>query len=185
MDQCARWWVRHCLPCQALKTSRQTVRWPVISMPLPNGPGEVISWDYFGPLPLTESGNKYILFFTDRFSRHATMYAVSESNYIAEGTANILVYKYMPHWGVPRKLLSDNGPHFSGKLSAAVCTLLGSHRMFTSPYHPRWNRTRQPYDGTNVVGRHQRKTDRLGLASPFRANELQQLGPHCDRPCTK
>ena len=61
LDQCARWWVRHCLICQARKTSRQTVRWPVISMPLPNGPGEVISWDYL------------------------------ESNYTAEGTANILV----------------------------------------------------------------------------------------------
>ena len=51
----------------------------------------VIAWDYFGPLPLTESGNKYILLLTDRFSRHAVMYAVSESNDTAEGTANILV----------------------------------------------------------------------------------------------
>ena len=39
MSICTRWWLRHCLKCQARKTSRLSVRWPVISMPLPEGPG--------------------------------------------------------------------------------------------------------------------------------------------------
>ena len=33
MSICTRWWLRHCLKCQARKTSRLTVRWPVIWMP--------------------------------------------------------------------------------------------------------------------------------------------------------
>ena len=53
MNICTRWWLRHCLKCQARKTSRLTVRWPVISMPLPEGPGIAVSVDYFGPLPVT------------------------------------------------------------------------------------------------------------------------------------
>lgn len=36
------------------------VRWPVINTPLPDGPGEAISLDYFGPLPTTSDGNKHI-----------------------------------------------------------------------------------------------------------------------------
>ena len=28
MSICTRWWLRHCLKCQARKTSRLTVRWP-------------------------------------------------------------------------------------------------------------------------------------------------------------
>ena len=55
MDACTRFWLRRCLMCQARKTSRQTVRWPIISLALPNGPGILVSYDYFGPLPLTPS----------------------------------------------------------------------------------------------------------------------------------
>ena len=47
-----RWRLRHCLKCQTRKTPRLTVRWPVISMPLPEGPGIAISVDYVGPLPV-------------------------------------------------------------------------------------------------------------------------------------
>ena len=53
MNVCTRWWLRHCFKCQARKSPRLTVRWPIISMPLPEGPGVAISVDYFGPLPVT------------------------------------------------------------------------------------------------------------------------------------
>ena len=38
----------HCLKCQARKTPRLTSRWPIITMPLPEGPGVAVSVDYFG-----------------------------------------------------------------------------------------------------------------------------------------
>lgn len=78
-------------------------------MPLPNGPGEIVSWDYFGLLLVTERGNEYILLFTDSFSRHASMHEVSEINFKAAGTANVLAQKYIPEWGCPKTSLSDNG----------------------------------------------------------------------------
>lgn len=71
MSICTKWWIRHCLRCQARKSSRQTARWPILSLPLPSGPGVSVSVDYFGPLPVTPRGNTYILLFTDRFSRRA------------------------------------------------------------------------------------------------------------------
>ena len=49
VNVCTRWWLRHCLKCHALKTPWLTVRWPIISSPLPEGPGVAISVDYFGP----------------------------------------------------------------------------------------------------------------------------------------
>ena len=94
---------------QALKTSRQTIRWPVLPIPLPNSPGVAVSVDYFGPLPITARRSSYILLFTDRFSRRADMFAVTSAE--AEGTANILVNHFIPLWGCPSTLLSDNGPH--------------------------------------------------------------------------
>ena len=139
MDASVRFWLRRCLMCQARKTSRQTVRWPVISLALPNGPGVLVSYDYFGPLPLTPSGNRYILLFTDRFSRRADMFAVSPAQYTAEGTANILINMYIPLWGCPVFLLSDNGKHFCSKLSDAIHRRLGIKKLNTSAYHPEGN----------------------------------------------
>ena len=80
MEACTKWWVRRCLKCQARKTSRQTVRWPVLPIPLPNSPGVAVSVDYFGPLPITARGNSYILLFTDRFSRRADILPLPRPN---------------------------------------------------------------------------------------------------------
>ena len=56
-------------------------------MPLPSGPGQIVSVDYFGPLPITRNGNKHILLYTNRFSRHIAAYAVTQDERTAEGTA--------------------------------------------------------------------------------------------------
>ena len=72
---CTRRWLRHCLKYQARKTSRLMVRWQVILMSWPEGPGIAVNVDYFGPLAVTPRGNTYILLFTYRFSRRANVYA--------------------------------------------------------------------------------------------------------------
>ena len=100
-----RWWLRHCLMCQSRKTPRLTVRWPIISMPLPEGSGVAI--DYFGPLTSTPRGNTYISLITDRFSRRADMFPVTAAAFTAESTANILADKYIPLWGCPRHTLGQ------------------------------------------------------------------------------
>ena len=139
MNVCTRWWLRHCLKCQAWKTPRLTVRWPIILMPPPEGPGVAISVDHFGPLPVTPRGNTYILLFTDRFSRRADTFPVTAAEFTAEGTANGLVNQYVSLWGCPRTILSDNGLQFCSKLSQAVYQLLGVHELATSSYHPKCN----------------------------------------------
>ena len=78
-------------------------------MPLPKGPGIAISVDYFGPLPVTPRGNTYILLITDRFRLRADKFAVTAAEFTAEGPADILVNQYIPLWGCPRTILSDNG----------------------------------------------------------------------------
>lgn len=54
-----------------------TVRWPITSLPFPNGPGEVVPVDYFLSLSTTAQGNQHILPCTDCFSRIAAMYATT------------------------------------------------------------------------------------------------------------
>ena len=64
--------------------------------------------------------NTYILLLTDRFSRRADMFAVTAAEFIAKGTANILTNQYIPLWGCPRSILSDNGLQVFSKLSHVV-----------------------------------------------------------------
>ena len=108
-------------------------------MPLPGGPGVAVSVDYFGPLPFTPRGNTYILLFTDHFSRRADMFPVTAAAFTVEGTANILVNQYIPLWGCPRTMLSDNGLQFCSNLSQAVYQMLGVYKLATSSYHPNCN----------------------------------------------
>ena len=139
MEVCTKWWVRRCLKCQARKTSHQTIRWPTLSVPLPNSPGISVSVDYFGPLPTPARGNSYILLFTDRLSRRADMFAVTAAEFTAEGTANILGNCFILLWGCPSTLLSDNGLQFCAQLATAVFKLFGVHKLTTSAYNSSGN----------------------------------------------
>ena len=63
------------------------------------------------------------------------MYAVTAAEFTAEGTANILINRYIPLWECPRSILSDNGVQLCSKLSQAVYKLLGVQKIVTSSYH--------------------------------------------------
>lgn len=91
LDKSVRWWARAWLVCQARKTLRQTVRWPDLAISLPNAQVEVVGVDFFGSLPITSTGNSYILLFMDRFSRRADMFATTSAEFTAKGTATIFV----------------------------------------------------------------------------------------------
>ena len=67
------------------------------------------------------------------------MYAVTAAEFTAEGTANILFNRYIPLWGCPRSIRSDNGLQFCLKLLQAVYKLLGVRKIATSSYHPNSN----------------------------------------------
>ena len=62
------------------------------------------------------------------------MFAVTASEFTAEGTANILVNRYIPLWFCPSTLLSDNGPQFCAQLA-----ILGIRKLTTSAYNPSGN----------------------------------------------
>ena len=105
-------------------------------MPLPEGPGIAVSVDYFAPLQVTPRGNTYFLLFTDDFSNRADMYAVTATNFTAEGTVNSPTNRYVPFWGCPRSILLNNSLQF---FLHAVCKLFGARKLATSSYHPNGN----------------------------------------------
>lgn len=77
LESWIRWRIRRCTPYQVRKSSRHIVRWPVLSILLPNGLVEVISVDFLGLLLVTAQGSPYILLFIDRLSSLAAIYAAT------------------------------------------------------------------------------------------------------------
>ena len=159
-------------------------------MPLPEDPGIAGSVDYYGPLPVTQRGNTYILVFTDRFSRQTDMHPVTAAEFTMEGTINILVNQYIRLWGCPRTILSDHELQFFCKLSQlnTSCWV-----WLLSPQLERMRRAGKPHYGPISGYDRQRATRRLGLASAPRRIRLQQFrqrgdgsgaqqGPHGHTP---
>lgn len=113
--------------------------WPLVSLPLPSRPGQMVSFDYLGPLPKTKHGNEFILLVVDLFSRHAEGYALMKGEKNTKGFVAILVNEYIPRWGCPHTFLSDRGPEFATGVAKGVYKMLGSVKKFTSSYHPQTN----------------------------------------------
>ena len=66
MADSATWWIRRCYTCQASKSARSTIRWPLVS--LPSRPGQMVSFDLLGPLPETNNVSVYVFLIVDLFS---------------------------------------------------------------------------------------------------------------------
>ena len=139
MAESVQWWCRRCYSCQFRKVPRYTKWWPLVSLPLPSRPGQMVSFDYLGPLPKTKHGNEFVFLVVDLFSRHAEGYALKKSEKNAKGFVAIMANKYIPRWGCPHTFLSDRGPEFATGVAKGVYKMLGTVKKFTSSYHPQTN----------------------------------------------
>ena len=92
------------------------------------------------------SGYQYILVITDHFSRYAQ--AVPTRDKSSRTVARVLWEQYFLHYGIPKRLHSDQGREFDNNLIKGLASLLGVSKSRTTPYHPqgdpqpdRFNRT--------------------------------------------
>ena len=65
--------------------------------------------------------------------------AIPIPNQTAETVAKEFVHKIITRYGVPTKLLTDQGRNFLPALLKGVCTLLGVQKIQTTLYHPQCN----------------------------------------------
>ena len=100
MANSVRWWIRRCYTRQARKSARSTIRCPLVSLQLPSRPGQMVSFDLFGPLLETKNGNVYVVLMVGLFIRHAEGYAITKDEKTARGCASKIVH-YVPRWGCP------------------------------------------------------------------------------------
>ena len=86
-------------------------------------PSERIALDVLGPLPLSESGNKYLLLIADYFTKWPETYSLPNQEAIT--VAEVLVKEYICRFGVPLEIHSDQERNFESNVFQEMCSLLG------------------------------------------------------------
>ena len=79
----------------------------------------------------------HVLVITDQFTWHA--HAIVTSLQTAKCTAQNLWNKFIVHYGLPEKILTDQGHNFESDLLKALCEIPQVKKIRTSGYHPQTN----------------------------------------------
>jgi hypothetical protein len=96
-----------------------------------------IGIDFVGPLPVTESGNKYIIVAMDYFTKWPEAKAVKTDN---ANEVVIFIYEdIICRHGCPQKILSDRGTHFNNKMIEELMNKFEIKHRFSTSYHPKTN----------------------------------------------
>ena len=129
-------YVQRCDTCAADKKPQKIPRAPMGSLQV-GAPGDCIATDYIGPLPVTERGNRYILVFTDHFSKNVEVIPVCDMT--AEVCADKLLNEIISRWGCPLSIHSDQGRTYESRVFRELCRMLEVRKTRTSVRNPRGN----------------------------------------------
>nr|VZI33480.1 unnamed protein product [Spirometra erinaceieuropaei] len=140
------WWPRlreqvsiFCNPCPMCATFKgPNPRRRAPLQPMATGfPFERVGIDVIGPLPITLTGDRYILVMVDYFTKWAEAVALPRQDAASVTTA--LLTTWICRFGAPISLHSDCGANFESRLVHDVCDLLQIHKTHTTPAHPEGN----------------------------------------------
>ncbi|XP_060085241.1 uncharacterized protein LOC132564610 [Ylistrum balloti] len=126
-------WCRACDVCARRKRPPKSPKAP-LQQYVVGAPLERIAVDVMGPLPVTHLGNRYLLVVGDYFTKWCDAYPIPDQE--ADKVAEVLVNGFVPQFGVPRQLHSDQGRNFEGFVLKEMCNILVIDKTRTTPLHP-------------------------------------------------
>ncbi|XP_043471737.1 uncharacterized protein LOC122504619 [Leptopilina heterotoma] len=100
-------------------------------------PGDLVSVDFFGPLPRSIGGLQYIFVVLDVFSKYVKLYPIKKET--TEIVLKKLRESYFPEMGKPKRILADHGSQFTSKKWSNCLSKLEVKVIFSSIRHPQGN----------------------------------------------
>ena len=150
-------WIANCGRCVRRKT--HPLRAPLVNITT-NQPLELVSMDFL-TLEKSLGGFQHMLVITDHFTRYAM--AVPTKNQTARTTAEAFFNNFVVNFGLPKKIHSDQGANFEGKLIKELCNITGMTKSRTTPYHPAGNGMTEKFNRTLL--------DMLGTIEPAKKSD--------------
>lgn len=134
---------RTCTRCIQRKTLPRKAA-PLVHMQS-DGPLDLVCMDFLS-IEADSSNTENVLVITDHYTRYAQAFPTKDQT--AATVAKVLWEKYFVHYGLPKRMHSDQGRDFESRLIHELLSLLGVQKSRTTPYHPqgdpqpeRFNRT--------------------------------------------
>ena len=103
-------------------------------LPIPSAPWDTISMDFIVELPQSAAHDS-IMVVIDSITKHAH-FVSTVTTISAAGAAHLFLNHVWKHHGLPRKVVSDRGPHFVAEFTWELYRLLGIKLAATMAYHP-------------------------------------------------
>ncbi|GFV63247.1 retrovirus-related Pol polyprotein from transposon 412 [Trichonephila clavipes] len=128
--------VKNCPDCIKYKASNQKPS-GLLQTPVPAQRFETLAIDLFGPLPESKDGKRWILIIEDCTTKWVELFALP--NATAKECAITLIEEVLLRYGIPRRLISDNGTQFVSTVMQQICYLLNIHQSLIPVYHPQAN----------------------------------------------
>ena len=137
-----------CHPCLAFKARQPKA--PLKNI-MATHPLELVHLDFLCLEP-GKGQEENVLVITDYFTRYAQAFVTRTQ--MAQTMAKTLWDKFIVHYGLPEKILTDQGHNFESQLVADLCELMGVQKIWTSPYHLQINGQCKRFNSTliNMLG---------------------------------
>ena len=129
-------YVRKCDPCQRMSP---ILRSPVQDLVSISSPWTFVQWgiDIVGPFPTAPAQKKLLLVVTDYFSKWIEAEAFAS---IKDRDFTRFIWKNIVcQFGIPRTIVSDNGPQFDSRLYPDFCQKLKIQNLYFTPWYPQSN----------------------------------------------
>ncbi|GFT67925.1 hypothetical protein TNCV_2286551 [Trichonephila clavipes] len=128
--------VKNCRDCIKYKASNQKP-FGLLLTPGSAQRFETLAIDLFGPLPESKDGKRGILIFEACTTKWVELLALP--NATAKECAITWIEEVLLRYGIPRRLISDNGTQFVSVVMQQICYLLNIHQTLIHVYHPQAN----------------------------------------------
>lgn len=128
--------VTSCDLCQRVKYSNTNMS-SAYHMVQTSEPGDLLGEDFFGPLPRSTGGVKYLFVVMDVFSKFVRLYPIKKEN--TDTIFKKLFNLYFIEMGICKRILSDHGSQFTLPKWGEKLKNVGIKVLFSSIRHPQGN----------------------------------------------
>lgn len=124
--------VQSCTICLERRSAFKTGTAPNEPVDQSMVPGERCHMDIFGPLKVTQAGNRYVLSMIDAFSKYIHLVPLDDIK--SQTVSKAFFENYIVHRGCPRTLITDNASYFKSAEFSEFCRLHGIEKRHISAY---------------------------------------------------